>query len=217
MAYQSGFRHCRVTICNKVVATQFGETTSYEEAVTVWANKGWKHGMKALQEGALDVYDKVLFRMNWNNVVRRDSILVCEGKKYQVLSLNGEFQKNEIEILAQELVNQQVVITKPVVAEIWGNQAMTTRPSGQTSTVYVQFKQAIKDSVTLTNTDGSLSVTFDKTNDSTTIVYSWFKKQIDGVEPIAPNTEMTLNFRPPMPGGQPPMMNPNGNYTFRQE
>ena len=117
MAYQSGFRHCRVTIANKVVDTKFGETTSYEEAKTVWANKGWKHGMKALQEGALDVYDKVLFRMNWNNIVRRDSILVCEGKKYQVLSLDGEYQKNEIEILAQELVNQQVVITKPVVAE----------------------------------------------------------------------------------------------------
>lgn len=217
MSYQSGFRHCRVTIANKVVATQFGETTSYEEAKTVWANKGWKHGMKALQEGALDVYDKVLFRMNWNDIVRRDSILVCEGKKYQVLSLDGEFQKNEIEILAQELVNQQVVITKPVVAEIWGNQAMTTRPSGQMSRVYAQFRQAVKESVTLTNTDGSLSVTFDKTNDQTTIVYGWFKKQMEGVEPIAKNTEVTLAFSSPVPGGQPPMMNPNADYTFRQE
>ena len=217
MAYQSGFRHCRVTIANKVVDAMFGETTSYEEAKTVWANKGWKHGMKALQEGALDVYDKVLFRMNWNNVVRRDSILVCEGKKYQVLSLDGEFQKNEIEILAQELVNQQVVITKPVVAEIWGNQAMTTRPSGMRSTVYVQFKQVVKESVTLTNTDGSLSVTFDQTNNQTTIVYDQFKKQMEGVEPIAKNTVMTLTFSSPVPGGQPPMMNPDADYTFRQE
>lgn len=217
MAYQSGFRHCRVTIANKVVDTRFGETTSYEEAKTVWANKGWKHGMKALQEGALDVYDKVLFRMNWNNIVRRDSILVCEGKKYQVLSLDGEYQKNEIEILAQELVNQQVVITKPVVAEIWGNQALTTRPSGQVTTVYAQFKQAVSKSVTLTNTDGNLSVTFDQTNNQTTIVYGQFKTQMEGVEPIAKNTEVALTFISPMPGGQPPTMNPNADYTFRQE
>jgi head-tail adaptor len=104
MAYQSGFRHCRVTIQNKVVATQFGETTSYQDVCTVWAAKTWKHGAKALQEGALDAYDKVLFRMNWNNIVKRDSLLVCEGKTYQVLSLDGEYQKNEIEILAQEIV-----------------------------------------------------------------------------------------------------------------
>ena len=104
MAYQSGFRHCRVTIRNKVVATGFGETTSWQDAATVWAAKTWKHGAKALQEGALDAYDKVLFRMNWNNIVKRDSLLVCEGKTYQVLSLDGEYQKNEIEILAQEVV-----------------------------------------------------------------------------------------------------------------
>ena len=52
----------------------------------------------------MDAYDKVLFRMNWNNVVRRDSLLVFEGKTYQILSLDGEYQKNEIEILAQEVV-----------------------------------------------------------------------------------------------------------------
>ena len=52
----------------------------------------------------MDAYDKVLFRMNWNNIVKRDSLLVCEGKTYQILSLDGEYQKNEIEILAQEVV-----------------------------------------------------------------------------------------------------------------
>ena len=104
MSYQAGFRYCRVTIRNKVVATQFGETTSYQDGPTVWAAKTWKHGAKALQEGALDAYDKVLFRMNWNNIVKRDSLLVCEGKTYQILSLDGEYQKNEIEILAQEVV-----------------------------------------------------------------------------------------------------------------
>ena len=93
-----------MTIRNKVGGTGFGETTSYQDVKTVWAAKTWKHGAKALREGALDAYDKVLFRMNWNNIVKRDSLLVCEGKTYQVLSLDGEFQHNEIEILAQEVV-----------------------------------------------------------------------------------------------------------------
>jgi hypothetical protein len=104
MAYQSGFRNHFVTIRNKVVATGFGETTSYQDVKTVHAAKSWKHGVKGLREGALDAYDKVLFRMDWNNIVKRDSLLVCEGKTYQVLSLDGDFRTNEIEILAQEIV-----------------------------------------------------------------------------------------------------------------
>lgn len=104
MAYQAGFRPYLVTIRNKVVATGFGETTQYQDIKTVHAAKTWKHGAKAMQEGALDAYDKVLFRMDYNNIVQRDSLLVCEGKTYQVLSLNGDFKANEIEILAQEVV-----------------------------------------------------------------------------------------------------------------
>ena len=104
MAYQAGFRPHLVTIRNKVVATGFGETTRYQDIKTVHAAKTWKHGAKAMREGALDVYDKVLFRMNWNDIVTRDSMLVCEGKTYQVLSLDGEKHRNEIEILAQEVV-----------------------------------------------------------------------------------------------------------------
>ena len=104
MSYQSGFRNHIVIIKNKVVATAFGETTGYQEVARVHAAKTWKHGAKALQEGALDAYDKVLFRMNYNTIVQRDSLLMCEGKTYQVLSLNGDFKANEIEILAQEVV-----------------------------------------------------------------------------------------------------------------
>jgi head-tail adaptor len=104
MAYQAGFRTHLVTIRNKVVSTAFGETTSYQDVATVHAAKTWKHGPKGMREGALDAYDKVLFRMNYNDIVRRDSLLVCEGKIYQVLSLEGDFKTNEIEILAQEIV-----------------------------------------------------------------------------------------------------------------
>ena len=105
MSYEAGYRRNFVTIRNKVVAESFGETTQYKDICTVRANKEWKHGGKAMREGALDVYDKVVFRMNYNNIVSRESLLVCDGKTYQVLSLNGDFTDNEIEILAQEITD----------------------------------------------------------------------------------------------------------------
>ena len=119
MAYEAGFRPHLVTIRNKVVATGFGETTQYQDIKTVHAAKTWKHGIKGLREGALDAYDKVLFRMNYNDIVQRDSLLVCEGKTYQVLSLNGDFKANEIEILAQEIV-QGVPAYNPSASTITG-------------------------------------------------------------------------------------------------
>ena len=57
-----------------------------------------------MRESALDAVDVVLFRMNWNDIVRRDSQLVCDGKTYQILSLEGDRRDNQIEIKAQEIV-----------------------------------------------------------------------------------------------------------------
>ena len=119
MAYEAGFRPHLVTIRNKVVATGFGETTQYQDIKTVHAAKTWKHGIKGLREGALDAYDKVLFRMDYNDIVQRNSLLVCEGKTYQILSLNGDFKANEIEILAQEFV-QGVPAYNPSTSTITG-------------------------------------------------------------------------------------------------
>ena len=65
----------------------------------MWANVTFSKGVKSLREGSLDAYDTVMIRMRWNNIVQRDSLLVCEGKTYQVLSLDGEYQRNEIEKL----------------------------------------------------------------------------------------------------------------------
>jgi len=107
MSYQAGYRRHLVTIRNKVVAKEFGDTTQYKDVKTVHAAKTWKHGAKAMREGTLDAYDKVLFRMNYNDIVTRDSLLVCEGKTYQVLSLNGDYTDNEMEILAQEVLEPQ--------------------------------------------------------------------------------------------------------------
>ena len=129
MSYQAGFRPHLVTIRNKVVATGFGETTQYQDIKTVHAAKTWKHGAKAMQEGALDAYDKVLFRMNYNTIVQRDSLLVCEGKTYQVLSINGDFKANEIEILAQEVV-QSAPSYSPSANAIMGGPRNTSEFGG---------------------------------------------------------------------------------------
>ena len=108
-----------VTIRNKVVATTFGDVAEYQDVATVHAAKTWKHGAKAMREGALDAYDSVIFRMNWNNIVTRDSLLVCDGKTYQVLSLNGDRRQNEIEILAQEIVeSESAPAPKPSASDI---------------------------------------------------------------------------------------------------
>ena len=104
MGYSAGYLHNIVTIKNKVVATGFGETTTYKEMCKVHARKIWKSGNKILRESALDAIDVVIFRMRWNNIVTRDSLLVCDGKTYQILSLEGDRRENQIEIKAQEVV-----------------------------------------------------------------------------------------------------------------
>ncbi len=104
MAYQSGFLHSRVTIKNKAVAAGFGDTTSYTEAGTVWANISFSKGMKALHEGALDAYDTVIIRMRYNKIVSRDSHLVHDGKEYQIQSFHRGHHENIIQITATEIV-----------------------------------------------------------------------------------------------------------------
>ncbi len=104
MAYSSGILKHRVTILDKQVATGFGETTSYQPAVTVWADVTWKKGQKALNEGVLDSQDTVLIRMRYNNIVTRDSRLQADGVTYQIQSLHADRQENTIQITATEIV-----------------------------------------------------------------------------------------------------------------
>ena len=105
MAYSSGYLRDLITIRNKVVATGFGETTHYEDVTPkIHARKVWKSGNKAVREGALDGVDIVIFRMRCNTVIKRDSLIVFGGKTYQVISLEGDEQANQMEAKAQEVV-----------------------------------------------------------------------------------------------------------------
>lgn len=104
MAYSTGMLRHRVTIRNKVVATQFGETTGYETSGTVWAAVDFQRGMKRLAEGALDDTDYVVIRMRWNSIVKRDSQLVSDGVTYQITEFHSDKYDNIIQIKAQEIV-----------------------------------------------------------------------------------------------------------------
>ena len=108
MSYSTGILNHRVMILNKKDADKlaFGQTTEYEPICCVWANLTWTKGVKALREGALDSYDTVMFRMRWNSVVTRDSLLECEGVTYQIQSLHANKQENTIQITATEIIKK---------------------------------------------------------------------------------------------------------------
>jgi SPP1 family predicted phage head-tail adaptor len=104
MGYSTGILKYRLTILNKVVASGFGETTTYKPTATVWADISFSKGVKSLREGALDAYDTVLIRMRWKNVVTRDSRLQHGDVTYQIQSLHADRQANIIQITATEII-----------------------------------------------------------------------------------------------------------------
>ena len=107
-------RNHRVTILNKVQPSerQFGEKTGYRRDGSLWSSYEFSKGTRALREGALDAYDSVIFRMNFsaNVTVTRESLIECDGKVYQVQSLNSDRRENKIIIRATEMTTQVNII-----------------------------------------------------------------------------------------------------------
>ena len=114
--FTSGMRNHRVTILNKVQPSerQFGEKTGYRRDGSLWSSYEFSKGTRALREGALDAYDSVIFRMNFsaNVTITRESLIECDGKVYQVQSLNSDRRENKIIIRATEMT-AQVNIVEP--------------------------------------------------------------------------------------------------------
>ena len=106
MGYSAEILRHRVAILNKVdpSKTGFGETTKYEQVACVHADVTWSKGVKSLREGALDAYDTVMIRMRWNNIVTRESLLECEGVRYQIQSLHADKMENIVQITATEII-----------------------------------------------------------------------------------------------------------------
>lgn len=108
MGYSTGLLKHRVAILNKKDANNipFGEKAEYEQVACVHADVTFSKGVKSLREGALDAYDTVLIRMRWNSIVTRESLLECEGVRYQVQSLHADRMENIVQITATEMTTK---------------------------------------------------------------------------------------------------------------
>lgn len=106
MGYSAGMLKYRVAILNKKDADKipFGAKAEYEQVACVHADVTWSKGVKSLREGALDAYDTVLIRMRWNNIVTRESLLECDGVRYQIQSLHADKMENIVQITATEII-----------------------------------------------------------------------------------------------------------------
>lgn len=106
MGYSSSILQWRVMILKKKDPGEkaFGAKTEYEQVACVHANLTWKKGQKALNEGALDAQDTVMFRMRWNNILTRDCLLECDGVTYQIQSLHADRRENTIQVTATEVI-----------------------------------------------------------------------------------------------------------------
>ena len=115
--FEAGMRPYRVTILNKVSPAEkvFGEKTGYNRDGSLWSSYKFNKGTKALREGALDAYDTVVFQMNFsaNVKITRDSLIECNGRIFQIQSLNDDHHENKIVVTATEMTTQVNIVPKP--------------------------------------------------------------------------------------------------------
>lgn len=106
-------RHEMVTILNREVAED-GEFGVDSDGIS-WRNDGqvhaavdWNRGMRAMNNGSLDVYGVVMIRMNWNNIITARSRVVHNGLTYQILgdTFHADRQGNTIQFQAQQVIEE---------------------------------------------------------------------------------------------------------------
>lgn len=109
----------RVHVINRGAdaAGDFGRNSggrSYAYAMTVWASVRFNKGTKSLREGALDAYDTLIFGMRYHATITRESMLVWDGRTFQITSFNRDYQTNEIQITAVEAPGKDLTGLVPV-------------------------------------------------------------------------------------------------------
>ena len=107
MSYSAGMMNKRVAVMNPATETQgdFGRQSAGRQFVfagTFWMAEDFNRGTKSMREGALDAYDTVMFRCRAYVPVKRTSMLVYQGKTWQITSFNEDYQANTIQITATE-------------------------------------------------------------------------------------------------------------------
>jgi hypothetical protein len=76
--------------------------------------------MKSLREGALDAYDTVIIRMRYNKIVTRDSLLVHDGRTYQIQSFHRDMRENIVQITAVEMVQPPTLLPDNILMDANG-------------------------------------------------------------------------------------------------
>ena len=106
----------RIIVQNRKAAqeSKFGLDASgpeWEDAGCLWAAVDFVKGLRAMHEGALDVYSVVMVRTRWNNIITERSRIIHEGKTYQVLgeTLHADHQANTMQFNAQVIINDKPV------------------------------------------------------------------------------------------------------------
>lgn len=79
---------------------------SWTEVATVWADVSFVKGLRAMREGALDVYGVVMVRMDWNPDITLRSRIVYNGQPYQILgeTFHADRQANTVQFHAQLVI-----------------------------------------------------------------------------------------------------------------
>ena len=111
MSYSSGMLNKRIRIARRSDEqhTQFGEDgkPNYEWLGWFWANETWNKGARVLQQGAIEDYDTVMFRLRFNPNIDRWCIIWCEDTFYQITSFHADRQANTIQLIAVEMANSE--------------------------------------------------------------------------------------------------------------
>ena len=118
MAFSSGFLNERVIIATRAEEQtgQFGKQgqARYQIFGAVFANAAYSKGTKSLQEGAMDAYSTIIFRCRYHEWIDDWCIIKYRGKWYNIVQpVNGSHEKNEMQIVAQSMANQNVTIVEP--------------------------------------------------------------------------------------------------------
>ena len=111
MAYSTGMLKHRIKVQNRTTATadKFGIDGSgveYEDTCWLWASVDFVKGMRAMREGAIDVYGVIMIRTRYTNAINARSRIVYEGETYNVLgdTLHIDKQTNIVQFNAQLIV-----------------------------------------------------------------------------------------------------------------
>lgn len=111
----------RLTFAKRVTdsSDNFGKSGApkYEILGIFWGNEEFNKGVKSLREGAFDAYDTVMFRLRYNPDIDRWCLIKYHDKWYQIQSFNSNYNQNQIQITAIEMVNQQVNIIDNSVSD----------------------------------------------------------------------------------------------------